>query len=69
MPSQQRSVDRIKGLPYTVDLFTNQEPVMFTALMSFALLGLVVVSGVSYSKKMDELHRQAGKSAAEAAPT
>ena len=34
---------------------------MFTALMSFALLGLVVVSGVSYSKKMDELHRQVGK--------
>ena len=34
---------------------------MFTALMSIALLRLVVVSGVSYSKKMAELHRQAGR--------
>jgi hypothetical protein len=36
---------------------------MFTAIMSLAMLGLVVVSGVIYTKTMGELHSDASKPA------
>jgi hypothetical protein len=34
---------------------------MFTALMSLGLVALVVVSGLAYSERMDELFRDSPK--------
>ena len=48
-----RDITRV--YPVLAPVFTNQESSMFTAAMCLALVGVVAVSGVVYSKKMDEL--------------
>jgi len=45
---------------------SNQELSMFTALICLALVGLVVVSGVTYTRTMNELHWDSAKPTSEA---
>jgi hypothetical protein len=42
-------------------MFNDLESSMFTVLMSLGLLGLVALSGVVYSKTMDEMLSESAK--------